>query len=77
MFNHIGSSQESGKEKTRIQVVHEISECQRYRNFKMCSMLYLRNSNDPFIDGRVTCDEKFILYGRHEQTLTNREKPNF
>ncbi|KAF2360082.1 hypothetical protein FHG87_009162 [Trinorchestia longiramus] len=41
-------------------VPHELNENQKLRGFEVCSMLSLRNTNDPFLDRIVTCDEKFL-----------------
>ncbi|KAF2354178.1 hypothetical protein FHG87_015064 [Trinorchestia longiramus] len=40
-------------------VPHELNENQKRRRFEVCSM---RNTNDPFLDRIVTCDEKWVLY---------------
>lgn len=34
----------------------------------MCSILQLRNANNPFLDWIVTCDEKCILYGNRKRS---------
>ncbi|KAF2363251.1 hypothetical protein FHG87_005999 [Trinorchestia longiramus] len=39
-------------------VPHELNENQKLRRFEVCSMLSLRNTNDPFLDRIVTYDEK-------------------
>ncbi|KAF2349140.1 Transposase type 1 [Trinorchestia longiramus] len=41
-------------------VPHELNENQKLRRFEVCSMLSLRNTNDPFLDRIVTCDENFL-----------------
>ncbi|XP_029645333.1 histone-lysine N-methyltransferase SETMAR-like [Octopus sinensis] len=43
-------------------VPHELNENQKVRHLEVCSMFYLRNTNDPFLDRIVTCDEKWTLY---------------
>ncbi|KAF2353080.1 hypothetical protein FHG87_016163 [Trinorchestia longiramus] len=40
-------------------VPRELNENQKLRRFEVCSMLSLRNTNDPFLDRIATCDEKF------------------
>lgn len=45
---------------------------------KFCSMRCLRNTNDPFLDRIVTCNEKRILYDNHKrsgQWLDRDESP--
>ncbi|KOC66835.1 Histone-lysine N-methyltransferase SETMAR [Habropoda laboriosa] len=39
-------------------VPHELNENQRCCRFEICSALLLRNTNDPFLDRIITCDEK-------------------
>ncbi|KAF2365177.1 hypothetical protein FHG87_004070 [Trinorchestia longiramus] len=41
-------------------VPHELNENQKLRRFEVCSMLSLRNDNDPFLDRIVTCDENGV-----------------
>ena len=36
--------------------------------FEECSMLFLQNLNDLFLDWIVTCDEKWILYDNQKQS---------
>ncbi|KAF2351657.1 hypothetical protein FHG87_017589 [Trinorchestia longiramus] len=43
-------------------VPHELNENQKLRRFEVCSMLSLRNTNDPFLDRIVTCDENWSTF---------------
>ncbi|KAF2367367.1 Transposase type 1 [Trinorchestia longiramus] len=59
-------------------VPHELNENQKLRRFEVCSMLYLRNTNDSVLDRIVTCDEKWVLYNnckRSGQWLDRDEPP--
>ncbi|KAF2362805.1 Transposase type 1 [Trinorchestia longiramus] len=59
-------------------VPHELNENQKLRRFEVCSMLSLRNTNDPFLDRIVTCDKKWVLYDnrkRSGQWLDRYEPP--
>ncbi|KAF2347610.1 hypothetical protein FHG87_021634 [Trinorchestia longiramus] len=59
-------------------VPHELNENQKLRRFEVCSMLSLRNTNDPFLDQIVTCDEKWVLCDnriRSGQWLDRDEPP--
>ena len=59
-------------------VPHELNEHQKLRRFELCSMLCFRNTNDPFLDRIVNCDEKWLLYysrKRSGQWLDRNESP--
>ncbi|KAF2361454.1 hypothetical protein FHG87_007783 [Trinorchestia longiramus] len=49
-------------------VPHELNENQKLRRFEECSMLSLRNTNDPFLERIVTCDEKWVLYDNRKRS---------
>ncbi|KAF2353489.1 Transposase type 1 [Trinorchestia longiramus] len=58
-------------------VPHELNENQKLRRFEVCSMLSLRNTNDPFLNRIVTCDEKWVLYDNHKRSgqWLDRDEP--
>ena len=47
-------------------VPHELTENQKYCHFQVSSSLIVRNNNKPFLNGIVTCDEKWIVYENWE-----------
>ena len=57
---------------------HELNDSQKKRRYEVSSSLLLRNTNDPFLDRVVTCDEKWVLYDnrrRSAQWLDADEAP--
>ena len=59
-------------------VPHELGERERASCFEVCSMLFLQNSNDPFLDRIVTCNKKWIIYDNNKwlaQWLDHDEAP--
>lgn len=43
--------------------------------FQMYSMIFLRNSNDRFLDRIVTCDENWIFYDNRNESAKHFPKP--
>ena len=59
-------------------VPHDLNDRQKLSCFELCSSLFLRNHNDPFLDRIATCDEEWILCDnrrRSEQWLDTDEPP--
>ena len=59
-------------------VPHGLIESLKAENFEVCSMLFRRKSNDPFLDRIVTCDEKLVFYDNPKQSaqwLNHNEAP--
>ncbi|KAF2364570.1 Transposase type 1 [Trinorchestia longiramus] len=59
-------------------VPHELNENQKLRRFEVCSMISLRNTNDPFLDRIVTCDEKWVIYDNRKRSgqWLDRDEPS-
>ncbi|XP_029640465.1 histone-lysine N-methyltransferase SETMAR-like [Octopus sinensis] len=49
-------------------VLHELNENQNDRRNEVCSILYMRKTNDAFLEGMPTCDGKFILYDNRKRS---------
>lgn len=47
---------------------HELNENKKNHRYEVCSVLLLRNNNDPFLDHIVTCNEKQILYDNQRRS---------
>ncbi|KAF2355667.1 Transposase type 1 [Trinorchestia longiramus] len=58
-------------------VPHELNENSKIRRFEVCSMLSLCNTNDPFLNRIVTCDEKWVLYNNRKRSgqWLDRDEP--
>ena len=39
------------------------------RRYEVCSVLLLRNKNDPFLERTVRCDERWILYDNQRRSV--------
>ena len=71
-LNDIGKTKKMDK-----WVPHELTESNRTRRYEISSALLLRNTNDPFLDRIVTCDEKWLLYDNRKRSAQwlDRDEP--
>ena len=49
-------------------VPHELNEKQMNKRYQVCSSLLIRQSNEPFMDRLITCDEKWLLYDNRKRS---------
>uniref|UniRef100_A0A0K0EMP3 HTH_48 domain-containing protein n=1 Tax=Strongyloides stercoralis TaxID=6248 RepID=A0A0K0EMP3_STRER len=64
--NHLKASNKTKKMDTWV--AHELTNEQCLRRMEICSSLFLRHKNEPFLERIITCDEKWILYDNRKRS---------
>uniref|UniRef100_A0AAF5DIU9 Histone-lysine N-methyltransferase SETMAR n=1 Tax=Strongyloides stercoralis TaxID=6248 RepID=A0AAF5DIU9_STRER len=72
--NHLKASNKTKKMDTWV--AHELTNEQCLRRMEICSSLFLRHKNEPFLERIITCDEKWILYDNRKRSSQYEALPH-